>query len=48
MQIRLNQLGIFTLNDLKNYPVANILTVLGKPGYFLWANVNGIEIEGVT
>jgi len=47
MQSRLNQLGIFTLNDLKNYPVANILPVLGKPGYFLWANVNGIEIEEV-
>ena len=25
----------------------NILTVLGKPGYFLWANVNVIEIQGV-
>jgi len=47
MQWRLNQLGIYTLNDLKNYPVANILAVLGKPGYFLWANVNGIEIQGV-
>ena len=47
MQWRLNQLGIFNLNDLKNYPVGNILAVLGKPGYFLWANVNGVEIEGV-
>ncbi|RJR32134.1 hypothetical protein C4569_00255 [Candidatus Parcubacteria bacterium] len=47
MENRLNRLGIYNLNDLKNYPVQNILTALGKPGYFLWANVNGIELEGV-
>lgn len=44
---RLNQLGIFTLNDLKSHPVANLMQIMGKPGYYLWANANGIEIEGV-
>jgi len=47
LEFRLNQLGIYNLLDLKNYPVANLMQVLGKPGYYLWANVNGIEIEGV-
>jgi len=41
---RLEGLGIKTLLDLKHYPVENLLAVLGKPGYFLWAHVNGIEI----
>ena len=44
---RLWQLGIATLNDLRHYPVANLLATLGKPGYYLWANVNGIELDGV-
>lgn len=47
MAQRLNQLGIFTLNDLKHYSVSNLMQALGKPGYYLWAHVNGIEIEGV-
>ncbi|KKQ53813.1 MAG: polymerase IV protein, partial [Parcubacteria group bacterium GW2011_GWA2_38_13] len=43
----LNQMGIRTLLDLKRHPVQNLMQALGKMGYFLWANVNGIEIEGV-
>lgn len=43
----LNRLGIFTLMDLKRHPVANLMQSFGKPGYYLWANANGIEIEGV-
>ncbi|MDD5110096.1 MAG: DNA polymerase IV [Patescibacteria group bacterium] len=45
---RLWQLGITTLNELRHYPVANLLATLGKPGYYLWANVNGIELDGVA
>ena len=41
---RLEGLGIKTLLDLRRYPVENLLAVLGKPGYFLWAHVNGVEI----
>ena len=47
MAWRLWQLNIATLNDLRRYPVANLLATLGKPGYYLWANVNGIELDGV-
>jgi len=47
MEKRLNNLGIYSLMDLKNYPVANLMQAFGKPGYYLWANLNGIEIEGV-
>ncbi len=47
IEARLNTLGITTLNELRTYPITNLLSVLGKPGYYLWANVNGIEVEGV-
>lgn len=47
MAWRLWRLGIATLNDLRRYPAANLLACLGKPGYYLWANVNGIELDGV-
>lgn len=46
-KVRLNRLGIYSLLDLKRYPVANLLRAFGKHGYYLWANANGIEIEGV-
>lgn len=45
LEKRLNVLGIYSLLDLKNYSSLNLLQVFGKPGYFLWAKVNGIETE---
>lgn len=48
MERRLNALGIFTLNDLRTFPPEKILRVLGKPGYYLWADVNGIELGGLA
>jgi len=45
--LRLNALGLFNLKELKDYPTANIMRAMGKYGYYLWANVNGIEIEKV-
>lgn len=47
LKIKLNNLGIFTLKQLKNYPVTNLRTALGLMGYYLWANVNGIEINRI-
>jgi len=47
LKIRLNELGINNLLDLKNYPVTNLRQKLGIMGYYLWANVNGIEIDHV-
>lgn len=44
---RLNELGIYTLDQLATYPVQNLMSVLKKMGYYLWANVNGIELGGL-
>jgi DNA polymerase-4 len=45
---RLQVLGINTLSELAQHPVQNLMTVLGKSGYYLWANVNGIELSGLA
>ncbi len=42
---RLRTLGINTLNELRTYPVANLMEVMGIQGYQLWANVNGYEYQ---
>lgn len=47
MERRLNALGIFTLNDLRTFPPEKLLRTLGKSGYYLWADVNGIELGGL-
>ncbi len=47
LAVRLNSLGIINPLDLKNYPVANLMQSLGKIGYYLWANLNGIELGDV-
>ncbi len=44
---RLERIGIKNLLDLKKYPPGNLLEIMGKYGYSLWANVNGVEIDGV-
>src|SRR3990172_5764598 len=44
---RLNALGIKTPNELRHYPATNLMQALGKPGYYLWLNVNGYETIGV-
>jgi len=47
LERRLHSLNIFTLGDLRRYPVANLMEVFGILGYQLWANVNGIEFTRV-
>jgi len=42
---RLNDLGIWTILDLKNVPVQNLIQACGKYGYWLHAHVNGTEID---
>ncbi|MFZ6036143.1 MAG: DNA polymerase Y family protein [Patescibacteria group bacterium] len=44
---RLQALGIATLDELAQYPVANLMATLGVRGYYLWANLHGIELAGV-
>jgi DNA polymerase IV len=46
-ETRLNLLGIKSLLDFKNYSEDKIRRSLGRYGYYLWANVNGIEISQV-
>ncbi|MFH1171199.1 MAG: DNA polymerase IV [bacterium] len=43
MERRLQRLGMYTLNELRTFPVENLLRALGKYGYQLWADVNGIS-----
>lgn len=48
MERRLNALGIFTLNDLRTADPVRLIRALGKPGYYLWADINGIELGGLV
>jgi DNA polymerase IV len=48
MEARLNAMGIYNLWDLKNYSADNLRRTMGRYGYYLWANVNGVEITAVT
>jgi DNA polymerase-4 len=47
-EARLRALGIKNLLELKNYSSDKIRRVLGRYGYYLWCNVNGIEIASVN
>lgn len=47
MAQRLNDLKIYTPLEFKNYPLENVLTVLGSNGYYLWAGLNGQQISQV-
>jgi len=45
---KLNYLGIKNLLELKKYSSSKIRHSLGSQGYYLWANVNGVEISSVN
>ncbi len=47
MEARLNAIGINNLWELKQYNPDNIRRSLGRYGYYLWSNVNGLEIDQV-
>jgi DNA polymerase-4 len=47
-EAHLKALGINNLLELKNFNKNIIRRVLGRPGYYLWANVNGLEINSVS
>jgi len=48
MATRLNWLGIDNLLELKFYSPDKLRRILGRYGYYLWANVNGLEIATVN
>jgi len=45
---RLNQLGMSGPADLLDYPLANIVAAYGKPGYYIWNRVNGLEVDEIA
>ncbi len=45
---RLAGLGIFTPIQLMDYPLANLMAVFGKPGYYLWQKVNGLDEDEIA
>lgn len=48
LEARLNMIGIKSPLDLKNYSQYRIKSLLGRWGYYLWANLNGLEISSVS
>jgi len=44
---RLNELGITTLDELKSYDGHRLRALFGRSGYYLWANLNGLELEAI-
>jgi DNA polymerase-4 len=45
---RLNSLGIADPLALLSYPVANLLAVFGKPGFYIWQRINGLEQDMIN
>lgn len=45
---KLEALGYASLLQIKRAPVVNLMQSFGKRGYFLWCNLNGMEVEGVA
>jgi len=48
LELRLNRLGIYTVTDLRNYSVVNLIQVFGQTGYWLWSRINGLEIDQLS
>ena len=45
---KLKLLGIKNLLELKNYKPDSIKRFMGMNGYYLWANLNGIEVSSIN
>ncbi len=45
---RIERLGYRSLVELKRAPIPNLIQAFGKNGYFLWAKLNGLEVERVA
>jgi DNA polymerase-4 len=46
-QKRLMALGIASPLEVLSYPVANLMAVFGKPGFFIWQRINGLEVDEI-
>lgn len=47
-QKRLASLGINSPQEMLSYPVANLLAVFGKPGFYVWQRINGLEQDEIA
>jgi DNA polymerase-4 len=45
---RLAKLNITNPGQLLNYPVQNLISMFGKPGFEIWERVNGLEYDEVS
>lgn len=45
---RLAKLGIASPAQLLGYPVENLIALFGKPGFYLWQRVNGLERDVIS
>src|SRR3989344_1903699 len=46
-QKRLAKLNITSPLQLLDYPVQNLISLFGKPGFDIWQRVNGLEIDSI-
>lgn len=44
---RLARLGILNPLQVLDYPLQNLISVYGKPGFYLWQRINGLEQDEV-
>lgn len=44
---RLSSLGILGPYEFLSYPVSNLLATFGKPGFYIWQRINGLEQDEV-
>src|SRR3989338_1175228 len=45
---RLAKIGITSPLQLLDYPAQNLISLFGKPGYYLWQRVNGYEVDKIN
>jgi DNA polymerase-4 len=44
---RLARLGLVNPAQVLGYPVANLIAAFGKPGYYIWERINGLERDKI-
>ena len=47
-QKKLAKLNITSPLQLLGYPVENLISLFGRPGFFIWQRVNGLEIDTIA
>ncbi|HEX5430136.1 MAG TPA: DNA polymerase IV [Patescibacteria group bacterium] len=45
---RLNSLGLQGPSQVLSYPVGNLVAAFGKPGFYIWQRIQGLEIDKIS